>query len=181
MEQVGERLKRERLERGWTVEYMAAIGDVTAQTQRRYESGKRTPDAGYLAILASGCGLDVQYVLTGVRSSNVPSQREIVDAELREQRGEYDGAAPAAALSSFVHGLERASMYVVPDLLESLMEATKSVPDAQRSAVFMKAYSVVYASAPDESALEGVTIQDVQPVVELIVRLQGDAPAKGRN
>jgi hypothetical protein len=38
---------------------------VTVQSQRNYESGRRAPDAVYLAALAGD--MDVRYILTGLR------------------------------------------------------------------------------------------------------------------
>ncbi|WP_175716564.1 helix-turn-helix domain-containing protein [Burkholderia anthina] len=64
----GERLKEERGRLEMNQTQFAAIGGVGKTTQINYESGNRLPDVGYLASL-SKVGLDVQYVVTGIRSS----------------------------------------------------------------------------------------------------------------
>ncbi len=65
---IGERLReeRERLELSQTV--LAELGGVTRISQGNYESGKRKPKADYWNALAEA-GVDVQYVLTGMRSN----------------------------------------------------------------------------------------------------------------
>ncbi|WP_244132660.1 helix-turn-helix domain-containing protein [Burkholderia sp. BCC0397] len=74
----------------------AAIGGVGKTTQINYESGNRLPDAGYLASL-SKVGLDVQYVITGVRSSAAlsPDEQELV-ARYRAASLELKAAAVGA-------------------------------------------------------------------------------------
>ncbi|WP_334046567.1 helix-turn-helix transcriptional regulator [Burkholderia cepacia] len=77
---IGERLKEERGRLEMNQTQFAAIAGVGKTTQINYESGNRLPDAGYLASLAK-IGLDVQYVVTGVRSSVAltPDERELVE------------------------------------------------------------------------------------------------------
>ncbi|WP_232456705.1 helix-turn-helix domain-containing protein [Burkholderia ubonensis] len=79
-EDIGERLKEERGRLGMNQTQFAAIAGVGKTTQINYESGSRLPDAGYLAALAK-VGLDVQYVVTSVRSSVAltPDERELVE------------------------------------------------------------------------------------------------------
>lgn len=47
---------------------MAAIGGVAGSAYTNYLEGKRAPDADFLAAIAAA-GADVQYILTGIRSS----------------------------------------------------------------------------------------------------------------
>jgi transcriptional regulator with XRE-family HTH domain len=47
-----------------------AIGRVTKKTQALYENGQRSPDAQYLASIATA-GVDVLYILTGQRASDL--------------------------------------------------------------------------------------------------------------
>ncbi len=46
---------------------MAKLGGVTGRSQRNYESGARLPDAAYLAAIGIRPGVDLQFVLTGLR------------------------------------------------------------------------------------------------------------------
>ena len=46
----------------------AGLGEASKRVQINYEQGDSTPDASYLAAV-SRVGVDVQYVVTGVRSS----------------------------------------------------------------------------------------------------------------
>ncbi len=80
---VGMRLAEERKRLGYSqTEFSEAAGSGRA-SQVNYETGKRFPDAEYLEAAAK-LGVDVQYVLTGVRSMNL--------YEVAEQGGHYKTA-----------------------------------------------------------------------------------------
>jgi transcriptional regulator with XRE-family HTH domain len=66
---IGLRLKDERQRLRLDQEPFAAAGGVKLVAQSNYETGKRAPDAEYLAGIA-GLGVDVQYVLTGIRTAD---------------------------------------------------------------------------------------------------------------
>ncbi|WP_338616484.1 helix-turn-helix transcriptional regulator [Pigmentiphaga sp. CHJ604] len=67
MSTIGERLRKERERLELTQEAFAEYGGVKKRAQITYEQDARSPDAGYLAGLAS-IGVDVLYVITGVRT-----------------------------------------------------------------------------------------------------------------
>ncbi|KFC07096.1 DNA-binding repressor [Trabulsiella guamensis ATCC 49490] len=77
---IGYRLKEERERTGLTQEEFGEIGGVKKLAQHRYEKGKRSPNAIYLAYLASA-GVDVLYILTGQITSNMSgiSEKTIVN------------------------------------------------------------------------------------------------------
>ncbi|WP_100783132.1 helix-turn-helix domain-containing protein [Pseudomonas donghuensis] len=63
----GERLRQERTRLGLRQDDFAQLGGVNRNTQGSYEKGERNPDVAYLAAVA-GAGVDVRYVITGVRT-----------------------------------------------------------------------------------------------------------------
>ena len=63
---VAERISEERKRLGLSQAAFAEAVGMSLSTQKRYEKGEREPDAGYLNQLGS-VGVDVQYVITGVR------------------------------------------------------------------------------------------------------------------
>lgn len=63
---IGDRLKTERVRLDLSQSAFAEIGGVQKNAQVNYESGKRAPDASYLAAI-SAAGADVLYILTGRR------------------------------------------------------------------------------------------------------------------
>jgi transcriptional regulator with XRE-family HTH domain len=65
---IGETLKSERLRLGMNQDDFAAAGGVKKRTQISYEQDERCPDGLYFRALAA-IGVDVQYILTGRRSS----------------------------------------------------------------------------------------------------------------
>ncbi|MDF1486703.1 helix-turn-helix transcriptional regulator [Ramlibacter sp. H39-3-26] len=67
MSSIGERIRIERERMALTQPALAEKCGVTMRSQRNYEKGERSPDAEYLAALAS-CGLNVLYILTGQRT-----------------------------------------------------------------------------------------------------------------
>jgi transcriptional regulator with XRE-family HTH domain len=72
---IGSRLKDERELLKLNQEDFAALGGVGRKTQFNYESGERAPDGAYLAALAQH-GVDVQYILTGLRASTLTALHE---------------------------------------------------------------------------------------------------------
>ena len=93
-----ERLREERKRLKLKGTELAAIGGVSAVSQSNYERGSRVPDGNYLAAIAAA-GVDVQYVLTGQRSSEpvlTPGEKELVAAW--RQAGDPGRAAALAAL-----------------------------------------------------------------------------------
>lgn len=78
----GRRLAEERKRLGLTQAELAERGGVSMRAQNTYENDHRTPDAAYLAAVA-GCGVDVTYVLTGIRvtteSSLSPKEAALLD------------------------------------------------------------------------------------------------------
>ena len=67
---IGERLKTERERLTLSQTAMAELAGTTKQTQYSYEVGKSPPKASYLSTVAS-LGVDVGYVITGLRAENV--------------------------------------------------------------------------------------------------------------
>jgi len=63
---IGARLKEERTRLGMSQTDLAALAGAVYQTQGNYESGRRTPDADYLAAVDKA-GVDILYVITGRR------------------------------------------------------------------------------------------------------------------
>ncbi|WP_313103766.1 helix-turn-helix domain-containing protein [Stutzerimonas nitrititolerans] len=64
---LGDRLKEERERLGMSQTEFAFVAGVSKNSQFNYEKGERNPDAAYLEAVAS-VGVDVLYVLTGIRS-----------------------------------------------------------------------------------------------------------------
>ncbi|MFY4004711.1 helix-turn-helix domain-containing protein [Achromobacter denitrificans] len=81
-----ERLREERERLGLNQTEFGLLGGVQKRSQINYESGERVPDATYLAAMAQG-GVDVMYVLTGVRSFMPPQP---ITPEHRALIADYD-------------------------------------------------------------------------------------------
>ncbi|WP_182852440.1 XRE family transcriptional regulator [Metapseudomonas otitidis] len=75
MSSIGERLREERERLGFNQTAFGAIGGVLKQAQLKYEKGERFPDAAFLEGVAK-VGVDVQYVVTGIRSTAALSADE---------------------------------------------------------------------------------------------------------
>lgn len=77
---IGLRLKEERERMGLSQVAMGEIANVKKLTQLNYEKGERFPDALYLSTLAN-FGLDVQYVVTGIRTTSNLSvdEQDLID------------------------------------------------------------------------------------------------------
>lgn len=64
----GERLREERKRTGLNQADFAKAGGVHRNSQTEYETGKTPPNADYLSAVAE-LGVDVRYLLTGVRTT----------------------------------------------------------------------------------------------------------------
>lgn len=69
MPNISDRLREARETLGLSQQALAERCGIAARSQRNYESGERSPDAAYLAVIA-GLGADVTYILTGERASD---------------------------------------------------------------------------------------------------------------
>ena len=91
MSSISDRLKEERVRLGLSQTALAEIGEVVRKAQQNYESGLRTPNGDYFAKVAQ-VGVDVSYVITGIRSST-PEPLKPDEAELLD---DYRQASPEA-------------------------------------------------------------------------------------
>ncbi|WP_145538908.1 helix-turn-helix domain-containing protein [Yersinia alsatica] len=97
---IGLRLREERERLGLSQVAMGDIGGVKKLTQLKYEKGESCPDASYLALLAK-FGLDVQYVVIGVRSVSALTADE---SEMLDSYRSAPVAVKAAALAALAAG-----------------------------------------------------------------------------
>ncbi|MBB4819260.1 transcriptional regulator with XRE-family HTH domain [Pseudomonas alcaligenes] len=91
---IGERLKEERERLGFAQPAFAGLAETTKKSQIDYEKDSTQPKAGYLAAIAK-VGADVQYIVTGVRSSAALSSDE-------EQLLSHFRAAPIAVKAAMM-------------------------------------------------------------------------------
>lgn len=80
---IGERLKEERERLGLNQTDFAALAGASKNTQYNYEKGERSPDSNYLAAAAAQ-GVDVLYVITGVRTLQSSSSFTAEETEFVE-------------------------------------------------------------------------------------------------
>lgn len=89
-----ERLVAERKRVGFSQADLRARTGVGKNTQVNYESGVSYPDAEYLAVI-DGLGMDVMYLLTGVRSAGA------LDDEVQNLVDAYTNAGDATKAAVF--------------------------------------------------------------------------------
>lgn len=90
---LGTRLREERERLGWSQADFAAFAGASRKSQIRWEQDASYPDAAALAALAAK-GVDVQYVITGVRSLNAE------EAEKFARDGAFEPTDPRLLLSA---------------------------------------------------------------------------------
>lgn len=98
-----ERLKEERKRLKMNQTQFAELAGTTKNSQLNYEKGNVCPSATYLAAIAAA-GVDVQYILTGQRSSE-----PVLTPEEKEALAAWRRAAPAvraAALAALQAGAD---------------------------------------------------------------------------
>jgi transcriptional regulator with XRE-family HTH domain len=77
MEDFGARLRSERIRLGFSQSGFARVLGQTRETQGRYETGKRVPDARYLQA-AGRVGVDLLFLLNGTADIPRPAKKEAV-------------------------------------------------------------------------------------------------------
>jgi len=83
MSEFGSRLREIRTNMGLDQAGFGALGGVNRNTQSKYESGERAPDADYLSLVRDA-GADIVYLLTGTRSiSDLSTAESELIANLR--------------------------------------------------------------------------------------------------
>lgn len=80
---VGDRLKEERDRLSLNQTDFGALGSVSRGTQKAYEQGTNSPDLRYLVALEVA-GVDVQYVLTGVKAALSKDGLDSVESKVLE-------------------------------------------------------------------------------------------------
>lgn len=98
---IGMRLREERERLGLSQLAMGDIGGVKKLTQLNYEKGERAPDAFYLYAI-SKMGVDIQFIVTGIRSS------ETLSADEQNLVGSYR-AAPLPVKAAVIAALTAGS------------------------------------------------------------------------
>lgn len=80
---VGDRLKEERDRLALNQTDFGTLGSVSRGTQKAYEQGTNSPDLRYLSALERA-GVDVQYVLTGVKAALSKDELDSVESRILE-------------------------------------------------------------------------------------------------
>lgn len=105
----GGRLRDERERVGMTQTALAEVAGIKRMAQGQYESEVRSPTVRYLSAVA-GVGLDVQYLLFGSRSAQLPGGSrglekkafELVEVYARQQPDGQLGAEGRYAMFEFL-------------------------------------------------------------------------------
>lgn len=73
---IGHRLREERERLGFSQPALAGLAETTKKSQIDYEKGISFPKANYFEVIARA-GADIQYIVTGVRSSAALAGEEL--------------------------------------------------------------------------------------------------------
>jgi hypothetical protein len=147
---------------------MGAIGGVRKQAQLKYEKDLRTPDAAYLSALQRA-GVDIQYVLTGFRVSDVPGAQEFMDRmnEAEQRTANIWRSHSMPEDDSLFHAMKgvRAVAGVTDAHLASLAQAIMALLRA-RTADADRAASVPTAAARIDEGLLYDAVRSVEEFAE---------------
>ena len=116
---IGERLKEERERLGYNQADFAALAETTRKSQFNYETDERRPDVRYMAAIGAA-GADVQYIVTGLRSSQALSQDE-------QQLIAAFRAAPLAVKGAVIGALNAGSKTPAPAPINQNVSGTANV------------------------------------------------------
>jgi transcriptional regulator with XRE-family HTH domain len=178
MNNFGDRLREERVRLGMNQTDFAQAGGVTKGSQFNYEAGHRAPDLAYLAAV-SALGVDVQYVVTGIRQT--PPQSQPVH-EARQSQKPY-GAQPQVQIQGQGQSQDDADdwpetptgpaisleiMRRVVGLVDAVIEQ-RGRPDRDKEVeMIVMAYNYVVVGDEDETKETAVQDREVTRVVRLV-------------
>ncbi|MBC3957699.1 helix-turn-helix domain-containing protein [Pseudomonas triticifolii] len=84
-EEIGSRLREERMRCGLTQDQAAQAAGVAKRTQANYEAGSSDAPALYLSTVLSELGFDIMYILSGVRTTLGSGDLSEVEDEMIHQ------------------------------------------------------------------------------------------------
>lgn len=124
MNTIAERLKAERERLSLSQTSFAEVCGVQKRSQINYEKGERSPDMAYIeALIAADIGVDVLYVITGVRSGNTATT-PVEMAYLRNCRALPNAEARQAGLNGLVALRKAYGINEIPDFTNSLPQSS---------------------------------------------------------
>lgn len=84
-EEIGSRLREERMRCGLTQEQAARAAGIVKRTQANYEAGSSDAPAMYLSTVGRELGFDVMYILNGARTMLTSDALTEVEDEMIQQ------------------------------------------------------------------------------------------------
>lgn len=128
----GERLKEERERLKYTQISFSEIAGISSRAQINYEKGERTPDGNYLAEITK-IGVDVMYVLTGVRSQPATVKYDVEQPSSRLKAAEDIGGYTASSKP-----LNKREQMLLANYRESDEEEKRSIERTARAYALYK-------------------------------------------
>ncbi|MGN6229165.1 MAG: helix-turn-helix domain-containing protein [Dyella sp.] len=158
MSTFAERLAQERAKLGKSQAEFAKMAGVARSAQANYESGTRAPDATYLQAVAEH-GVDVQYLLSDVRSGSVDSTTMgLCEAAIRHA---FADARPSAEVIGYIRISALCKVY------NAVMERLVPSADVALVAAEAAAQYVQFIDDPaDTSLLARALFRDSPALVE---------------
>lgn len=129
MSSIGDRIREERSQLGYTQAGLAKFVGTATKTQTRYETNASAPDTNYLLSLGE-IGADIVYILTGERRSGLPSPTaDQLPPRLRER------------LSDAIEAIE-----------EGLAATGRTAPPHVKAELVLAAYDILASQGESASA-----------------------------
>ena len=137
----GTRLTEERKRMSLNQTEFGKIGGVTKTSQINYESGERKPNVDYLQAISSA-GVDVQYILTGVRKEMQKGK-----PTGPQTAAEVDSNRLVLAIETVEEGLQETHRVMEPDKKAHLVMAVYELFKDQTPAMKQSVLRLVKSAA----------------------------------
>lgn len=141
MNTIGKRLKEERNRLGLSQEKLALAGGVQKRTQINYEANERSPDSDYLALIAQ-IGVDVNYILTGVRVPFVQREPKLEGIDDFLESGKKPPTAKVIARNLEELGISEEDLHLAR-MINRLPEAQKNTKIADIETLLRSNYEAI--------------------------------------
>lgn len=125
MENVGERIKAARLNKGWTQVQLAEAVDVSSMAISRYENGSRTPNDIIVEKIATQLDVSFFELYFGMTENEIQADIAASKEAHKKRLEEYYLPGPAKDLVSAFNQLNEAGQLKAIERVEELTEIKK--------------------------------------------------------
>ncbi len=173
---VASRLKEERQRLGLDQTTFGEAGGVKKGSQIAYEKGDTAPTTDYLTRIADGLGVEINYVLTGIRSyDDGPQSGDVVEVEEIDLAYGFGGTFADGHIEVTKHRFPRAFIQSITSAPPQMLTIARGRGDSMQPTLQdgdMVIIDRTQREIREQDAIWALTIGDIAMIKRLRVRGQ---------